>query len=233
IAVAVLGTIVESMDGSVIEAVLAGEDIEVLFSRPLVGDPELFTVDAGGRAWTLPASVTQAQLVAAASGRMAPVPALVPIGRIDERTLLVDLEASPVTAVSGDQGGVDALLWEAVASLTTSTWSDDVRVLLVGLRAPGFEGLERAEVVEPEAVFARVQADVLATRAELAAHRMTTLLEARASGGSWTTTVVIAGRDAPGEIVGSLADFARDGGALALLTAADVVRASRRIVMDG
>ena len=233
IALAVLGAAARPHSGAAIEAVLAGDDIEVLFTERVGGDPHLFTVDAGGRAWTLPAQVTEEQLVASAQGRVTPVPGLVPLGRIDDRTLLIDLEAMPVTVVSGPEETVDSVLWEAAASLTTSVWSDDVRVLLLGHQVPGFERLDRAEVVDPEVVVAAVEADLLATRAELAAHRMTTLLDARVSDGSWTTTVVIAGRSAPTDVVQSLADLAADGAGLVVLTAVDVASAQRRVTVDG
>jgi nucleoid-associated protein YgaU len=233
IALAVLGAAARPHSGAAIEAVLAGGDIEVLFTEPVGGDPHLFTVDAGGRAWTLPAHVTEAQLVASAHGRVAPVPALVPLGRIDDRTLLIDLEAMPVTVVSGPEETVDSILWEAAASLTTSVWSDDVRVLILGHQVPGLERLDRAEVVDPDVALAAIEADLLATRAELAAHRTTTLLDARASDGSWTTTVVIAGLGAPTDVVQSLADLAADGAGLVVLTGVDVASAQRRVTVDG
>jgi hypothetical protein len=127
-----------------IQAVLAGTDIEILFADPVVAEPGPFRVEAGGRAWTLPGTVDASRLGTGA-GTSSPVPCLVPVGRIEDSELLIDLEALPVTELVGDSEEVDALLWSVAAALATSQWTDDVRVVALGEVAPGFERLERME----------------------------------------------------------------------------------------
>lgn len=209
-----------SRDGAapVIQAVLAGDDIEVLFAQPIEADPGPFSVEAGGRSWTLPANADAARVRALARDGQPLAPALVSIGRIDDRDLLIDLEAAAVTAITGERGDVEAARWHIAAGLATSQWADDVRVIVVGSGLLGFETLERVEVVDPAAVLDHVRGEVLATRAELSEHGARSTTEARAHGGSWTPTVVLLGGD-DGEEHRELIALAEDGSGLAVLRA--------------
>jgi hypothetical protein len=186
-----------SRDGTLpaIQAVLAGDDIEVLFAQPIDAEAGPFRVEAGGRAWTLPANADASSVQALAGNGQPVAPALVSIGRIDDRDLLIDLEAAAVTAITGETGDAEAARWQIAAGLATSQWADDLRVIVVGSGLPGFETLERVEVVDGAAVLDHVRGEVLATRAELSAHGVATTMEARARGGSWTPTVVLLGSD--------------------------------------
>ena len=210
----------DARDGGVplIQAVLAGDDIEVLFARPVDADPGPFRLAAGGRAWTLPANADIARLQALAGEGQPLAPALVPLGRIDDRDLLIDLEAAAVTAITGEPGDVEAARWHVAAALATSQWADDLRVLVVGSGLTGFESLERIEVVEAAEVLDHIRGEVLATRAELSAHGVSSTIEARARGGSWTPTVVLLGGD-DGEHHLELIALAEPATGLALLRA--------------
>lgn len=219
-----------SRDGTlpIIQAVLAGDDIEVLLAHPIDADPGPFRVEAGGRAWTLPANAEASSVQALAGDGQPVAPALVSIGRIDDRDLLIDLEAAAVTAITGDSGDVEAATWQIAAGLATSQWADDLRVIVVGSGLPGFETLERVEVVDAAAVLDHVRRDVLATRAELSAHGVRTTMEARARGGSWTPTVVLLGSDC-GEQHRDLVALAEPGTGLAVLSANEREGADRCI----
>jgi DNA-binding SARP family transcriptional activator len=212
----------DSTDGAapVIQAVLAGDDVEVLFAQPVDGDPGPFLVDVGGRAWTLPANADAARVQALAGEGQPVAPALVSIGRIDDRDLLVDLEAAAVTAVTGDPGDVEAARWHIAAGLATSPWADDLRVVIVGAGLPGFEALERVEVVDPAELLDHVRGDVLATRGELSAHGVRSTIEARTRGGSWTPTVVLLAVDLDEQHQELLA-IAERGTGLAVLSASE------------
>jgi DNA-binding SARP family transcriptional activator len=217
-----------------IQAVLAGVDVEVLFTGPVAADPGPFLVDAGGRAWTQPGAADAARVEMLARGMAAPAPCLVPVGRIDDRDLLIDLEACAATAITGDRDEVDTVLWAIAAGLATSQWADDVRVVVVGDVAPGFERLERIEPSRAVDAVDRVRAEVSATRVELSEARAGSTLEARVAGGSWTPTVVLLSRETDAAAAGALAELAASGTGMAVVISGDAVRVDRRVaVKDG
>lgn len=128
----------------VIQAVTVGSDaVEVLFQSGVQTDSGPYAVSADGRAWTLPADVPTADLVAAAEKQGSPAPALATVARIDDRELLLDLEANPRVAVVGPDEAAVQLLWSIGYSLATASWSDDVDVIAVGEPPGSLLGFDR------------------------------------------------------------------------------------------
>lgn len=212
----------------VIQAVLAGDDIEVLFAQPVDADPGPFRVEASGRAWTLPANADATSVRRMAEDGQPLAPALVCVGRVDERDLLIDLEAAAITAVIGPAEDAGAVTWQIAAGLATSQWADDVRVVVAGSDLPGFDSLERVEAVDPADVVDHVRDEVAATRGELSQLGVHSTLEARTHGGSWTPTVVIlAGKGT--QHWPELLALAEAGTGLAVLSAGENDGCDRRI----
>ena len=218
-------------DPPVIQAVLVGDDIEILLAAPLEAEPGPFDVEAHGRAWTLRSSADTEIVGALSSLGAVPAPCLVAIGRIDDRDLLIDLESTAVTAVTGDPDDVDALLWLITTTLATSPLAEDVRVVMAGNVADGFDRLERAEIGADD-VLSQLRADIAATRAELDAAGLRSTLDARLAGGSWTPAVVIVPREAQGPAARDLGPV-RPGAGLAIVTAVAIDDADRRLSLTG
>lgn len=216
-----------------IEAVLVGADIEVLFADAVKADAGPFSVEAGGRAWTLASSADATKLDVLARGAVPPSPTLAAIGRVDDRDLLVDIEAAAVTCITGPKADAEAMAWSIAAALATSVWADDLRLVVVGEVIRGFEGLERVEVLDPADVAERLTLDIEATRSELRARGATSTLAARADGGSWTPTVVVVGPDVDDNDVERLTRLAEQGTGLSLVIAGDRLDADRRIAVSG
>jgi DNA-binding SARP family transcriptional activator/NTP pyrophosphatase (non-canonical NTP hydrolase) len=211
-----------------IQAVLAGTDIEILFADPVPAEPGPFRVEAGGRAWTLTGTVDASRLGTGA-GTSSPVPCLVPVGRIEDRDLLIDLEAPPVTELVGDSEEVDALLWSLAAALATSQWTDDVRVVALGEVAPGFERLERMEVTTDREAIERLLDDAAAMREELADCGAVSTMQARLAGGSWTPTVLLVPASTGSDEAQRVCEKAMEVGGFTVVTAAEVDVAGRRL----
>lgn len=203
------------------------------FDRPVTCDPAPFRAEAGGRAWTLPGNSDQGRLEVVARDAVPLAPALVPIGRVDDRELLIDVERVAVTAVTVERDGVASLVWSITAGLATSVWCDDVRVVVVGGPADGFEGLERVEVITADGAVDRLAPEVAATRGELDAAGFPSTLAARLRGGSWTPMVAIVRAGVPDDVVDEFAVLAREGAGLALVLERDRPDADRRAVARG
>jgi hypothetical protein len=175
-----------------IEAVSVGDDaVEILLDAAVVAPAGPFEVTAAGRAWTLAAGADAADV---ASRRSAPAPALVSVGRIWERELLVDLEAHPRTALVGDAPGAKALMSAMLLQLATSCWADDVRVVLVGDGPEGVEALERLHVAGSiSEVLAELEAESRALTVSLREAGHTSTLAARLADGAdgWIPTIVL------------------------------------------
>src|SRR3546814_3092387 len=71
-------------------------------------------------AWTLPPDTDPVALHRAAAGQAAPCPALVEVGTIDDRALLVDLESPSSTAIVGDAAAARRLLLSLTYGLATT-----------------------------------------------------------------------------------------------------------------
>src|SRR5207245_699889 len=79
------------------------EAVEIVLTGRTDADSGPFEVSADRRAWTLPASAPLDEVERLAAGQAAPAPALVTVGALDDRQVLVDVEASPRVLVTGDQ----------------------------------------------------------------------------------------------------------------------------------
>ena len=134
-------------------------------------------------------------LDAVASHASAPAPALVPIGTTEDGTeLLVDLELSRVVTVHGAEGDVLGLLRSVVVAAATSPWSEQPRIVPVGLDPD----LERLPGVQSTGSLAAAldQAEEHADRTEAALRslRCPSLAQARAVGATpeaWDPLVVV------------------------------------------
>ena len=169
------------------------EQVEVLFSSPLRAPVGTFDVGAGGRAWTLPASVTDEALASAGAGQSIPVPALAQVGRIDDRQVFIDLEAKPVSSIFGETGPAENLLWALAFDLATSARADDLRLVVVGEPPPGLRALDRVEVVPAiEDVHDSLRNEADASQTALSEVTCDSTLEARVRqpADPWTPTVV-------------------------------------------
>src|SRR5439155_24746028 len=84
-------------------AVQVGPDgIEILLLEPLDAKPGPFSLSAGDQVWTLPAGRHDPSPEEAAHLVGAPLPALISVGSLGDSTVLIDLEATGVTALVGD-----------------------------------------------------------------------------------------------------------------------------------
>lgn len=195
------------------------EAIEVVLQDGVDAPPGPFDVSAGGRAWTLPAAVTDDALRPAAEEQSAPAPALVVVGNVDDRTVLVDLEAGSRTLVGGDPDDARALLWSMAVDLATSNRADDIDLVLVGKPPAGLEVLDRVRVADSVAeVPATVEATAKETTKELTRRRRSATLDARVHDPALiiTPTVVLVA-DAPGSELEPLLALASECHGLAVV----------------
>lgn len=216
-----------------IDAVLVGDDVEILFSQPVGAEPGPFRVEAG-RAWTLAGSTESARVEALARDASSIAPALVTVGRIGERDLLIDLERAGVSSIESPDTEGQLLAWSMAACLAASPWSDDVRVIVTDDLLAGFDGVERVEKMALADAAEHVSAETRATRNELASSGVPTTLGARLAGGSWTPTVVFANADdSADEDFERLSQLAAPGGGLAVVVTGRPASSDRRLVIDG
>src|SRR3546814_611511 len=168
--------------------------VEVLLSSPLRAAPSLFEVTAGGMAWTLPPDTDPVALHRAAAGQVAPCPALVEVGTIDDRALLVDLESPSSTAIVGDAAAARRLLLSLTYGLATTMYADDLHLIWVGPTPPGIAHLDRVEVAaDVHEVMSQLEKIASATSEAMALGSWPTALSARVSNpaDAWTPTIVI------------------------------------------
>jgi hypothetical protein len=221
-----------------IEAVSVSEDVvEVLFASALRAPAGPFEVGAGGRAWTLPATVSDDDLMAAGAGQSVPVPALAEVGRIGDRQVFVDLEASPMTAITGNDEEARALLWALAYDLATNTRADDLRIVVIGDPTPGLAALDRVEVVSSaQEVLESLSEEADATRAALKEVGCRSTVEARSRqpADPWTPTLVLVEAEAEGDDVG-LREITKEGAGISVVAARPEPsdETSRRLIVDG
>lgn len=168
--------------------------VEVLLSSPLKAAPSVFEVAAGGMAWTLPREADPVALHRAAAGQAAPCPALVEVGTVDDRALLVDLESPSSTAIVGDAAAARRLLLSLTYGLATTTSADDLHVIWVGPTPPGIANLDRVEVAtDVHEVMPQLEKIASATSEAMALGSWPTALSARISNpaDAWTPTIVV------------------------------------------
>jgi DNA-binding SARP family transcriptional activator len=173
-----------------IEAVSVDSDsVEILLSGPAEAPTGPFDVTVGGRSWTLPAV---ADVAAIAAERSAPAPALVTVGAVEGRQVLVDLEAHPRTALIGEAS--EALFAALSLELCTSRWADTLHVVLAGQPPSGVRAFERLRVVTSvEEAIDDLEAESLALTTELTAGRHGSTFSARLveNADGWIPTVVL------------------------------------------
>lgn len=201
------------------------EAIEVLLTDPVDAPPGPFDVTADGRAWTLPASVPCDDLRPLADLQSGPAPALVTVGTVDDRTVLIDLEAGGRTIVGGDPDDAKALLWTMAVELATSNRADDLNLVLVGKAPSGLESLDRVRVVDGlDDVLASIEAEAAGTTASLAGLRRSSTFDARAADPTLllTPTVVFIPDPLVGPALESLMAAAGESHGLAVVATGDI-----------
>lgn len=177
----------------VITAVSAGPAaIEILLTETVTAPAGRFDVAADGQAWSLPTEVLDSDLRPIADTRGGPAPALVTVGTIDERSVLVDLEAGSRTLLGGDPADAERLLWTMAVDIATSNRADDVNLLLVGQPPTGLDSLDRVRTVaDLDAVIDEIEAEAAAVTASLAERRCSTTFAARIADPSDTLTPTV------------------------------------------
>jgi DNA-binding SARP family transcriptional activator len=101
------------------------------FPRPTGHPPAPFERAAPDR-WRLARSTPPDQLNDAAAQAVAPYPALITIGQVEDTRVLLNLEAAGMVALAGDPIQARALLDAFAVELATSVWSDHLDLVLVG-----------------------------------------------------------------------------------------------------
>lgn len=214
-----------------------GDEMEFLLAATVDAPHGPFEVIGGGRSWTLPAAVDPGALEALAVGMAAPAPALVQIGRTGDREVLIDLEAAARAAVRGSPVAADALMRAIALGLATSTWADDVRLVVIGPAPRGLEGLDRVRVAaDLKSVVDDLEVEVWATTKELVGAGRASTIEARVSmsGDPWTPTIVVLMEQGGGEALERLLELAGQAHALAVVGhALPDAMVDRELVIEG
>jgi len=167
--------------------------VEILLTSRLDADPGPFEVSADRRAWTLPLTAARDEVERLAAGQAAPSPALITVGNIDDRQLLLDVETSPRVLVTGDRDAARRLIRSAALEMTTSRWADDIDVLVVGDQISQLEPLERVTILaSTDEVVDHLARSATAAERDLDAANATSTLECRVRNPAdpWTPTVV-------------------------------------------
>jgi DNA-binding SARP family transcriptional activator len=177
----------------VLTVLITPEHLEVRLADPADTAPSPFERAAPDR-WRLGRTISADQLEQAAAAAVAPLPALVTAGMVEDTRVMLNLEAPGMVALAGDPIGARALLDACAVELATSVWSDYLDIILVGF-GEELGPLERVrhaatldEVVpalERRAQRARQLLDIEGHRSALTA-RMTSQTP-----DSWTPTVVL------------------------------------------
>jgi hypothetical protein len=209
-----------------VEAVrVDGDRIEILLTDAVAAAPGPFEV-TGGRAWVLPESVQDDELVDDASTRGALAAALVTVGHLEACQVVIDLETTGSLFVTGDPKVTDALLRTFAIELATTCCADDLRVVHVGPVGSGVEALDRIEVVDDVS-----QACAIATREgqlmsdELARLGFDSPWAARLGnvGEGWPPTVVLVGSGQPAAEVVQLIALTESTPGIAVVVASSSV----------
>ncbi len=120
------------LDAPQVQAVLlTADDLEVRLADPSDHAPPPFQQAAPDR-WRLARSTPPDQLQDAAPQAVAPLPALVTVGQVEDTRVLLNLEAASMVALAGDPIQARALLDAFAVELATSVWSDHLDLVLVG-----------------------------------------------------------------------------------------------------
>jgi len=177
----------------VLAVLISPEHLEVRLADPADTAPSPFERATPDR-WRLRRTVSPGQLEQAAAAAVAPLPALVTAGMVEDTRVLLNLEALGMVALAGDPIGARALLDACAVELATSVWSDYLDIILVGF-GEELGPLERVRyaatldevlpALERRAQRARQLLDIEGHQSALTA-RMTSQTP-----DSWTPTVVL------------------------------------------
>jgi len=205
--------------------------IEILWEQPQMLAPEPWRTADGGWAWRLPydpeAAVPTAELPAA-------IPALVTIGRRENRQLLLDLEAYGAVSVAGPPSLVEAFLRSIALELAASEDVADTDVVAVGIDT-GMTELDRLTTSSFDtaaSVLARVSEQVADS---LARTKRSNTFSARAGGHVPIEATVVVASGLPDPEVRTLVDgsAARSGAAVVVATGEGLAPAHIEIGNDG
>ena len=117
----------------VVAARLGTDSLDLIITHPAKA-PAPWQQAPDGSRWTLSRAAEVANVYGAAVGMLAPYPTLVAIGLDpDGATWLVDLEATGIVQLLGDETACAELARFMAAELATNTWSDHVDVVVTGL----------------------------------------------------------------------------------------------------
>jgi DNA-binding SARP family transcriptional activator len=118
-----------------VQAVLITPDhLQVRLDRPSGQAPAPFEQAAPDR-WRLARNTPLDQLEEPAAQAVAPFPALVTIGQLEDTRVMLNLEAASLAALAGDPIQARGLVDAWAVELATSVWSDYLELVLVGFGA--------------------------------------------------------------------------------------------------
>jgi DNA-binding SARP family transcriptional activator len=129
----------------VLGVLIGPELLEVMLAGETPAAPEPFVLSYSRRRWGLPLDVPVQRLREAAGAAAFPVPTLVTLGTTDSELLLLNLEASGLVALGGDDTAARAVLASLAVELATCRWAELMDLVLVGFGAE-LERVERARV---------------------------------------------------------------------------------------
>ncbi|MGH9153147.1 MAG: hypothetical protein ACRD03_12275 [Acidimicrobiales bacterium] len=194
--------------------------VEILLSEPTDAKPGPFEVSADGRAWTLASTAAPGEVERVAAGQASPSPALVTVGAIDDRQVLIDLEASPRVLVTGDRRTASRTVRSMALEMITSSWADDIEVIVFGERDASLDRLERATVTADLAVVVEHlerAASTVAPDLEAAGATSTFTCRVHNPGDPWTPTVLLVPEPLSEEDLRRLFDTAAPGRGVAVV----------------
>jgi DNA-binding SARP family transcriptional activator len=177
----------------VLAVLVTPEHLEVRLADPADTAPPPFERAAPDR-WRLPRATPADQLEQAAAEAVAPLPALVSVGMVEDTRIMLNLEAPGMVAITGDPVRARALLDACAVELATSVWSDYLDIILIGF-GEELDGLERVRHADTlEEVLPALERRVQRARQLLESERHRSALTARMTSqtpDSWTPTVVL------------------------------------------
>lgn len=194
--------------------------VEFLLSEATDAKPGPFDLAVDGRAWTLPSTASTGDVERLAAGQASPSPALVTAGVIDDRQVLIDLERSPRVLVTGDRRTASLTVQSMALEMMTSSWADDVEVIVLAETNATFDRLERATVASDlDAVIEQLERAGSATERDLEAAGATSTLDRRVHnpGDPWTPIVLLVADPLGEKELQRLFDVAGPGRGVAVL----------------
>jgi DNA-binding SARP family transcriptional activator len=177
----------------VLAVLVTPDHLEVRLADPADTAPPPFERAAPDR-WRLPRATPTDQLEQAATEAVAPLPALVSVGMVEDTRVLLNLEAPGMVAITGDPIRARALLDACAVELATSVWSDYLDIILVGFgqELGPLERVRHADTLDE--VLPALERRVQRARQLLDSERHRSALTARMTSqtpDSWTPTVVL------------------------------------------